>query len=617
MRIAKRILGVALLTAASLAFAQTGGQSQPNEISIGENTKLSAGALFTFGYTGDYGNAIPSDHGLTGGANGTVNGYYYNPNFISFNAQPYYNQSRADSDFQSLTGASGIITSVNFFSGSHFPGTASYHYDHNSSGTFGLQGQPNFTTIGNDQGFGIGWSALLPNLPTLSVAYSQGGGSATVYGTSELTNSNTKLLNVRSGYNVAGFRLNAFYDRNSIHSMFPQFLAGQDSSVEDSTGRDVGAGVQHKLPWHGEFFANYDRVSTNSDYFDTSGVSSNKTNYTDDIENAGATFHPIQKLTLNVNENYTGNLNGYLAQSLNPNGAPVVGVNLGSGAHSETVGGGAAYQITNNLSASSQATYYDQEYFGKSYTGTYASATLSYGRRLLNTFTFSGSVVDSSNGQGNNALGFVGNVNAFHRFGGWQFSGLFSYAQNVQSVLITYTTSYYNYSANVQRRLGGGWQWTAAFNGTHSGLTQDPNTSSHSEGYSTSFGSHQFNLTGNYINSSGISLLSGTGLIPVAGTPGVLNFITFNGVSYGGGLSVTPLRRLMVAASYNRAISNTIGGTLSHNSTDIYNGQLQYHLRQIGVQAGYTRFGQGISATGSSANTTSYFAGVTRWFDFF
>ena len=45
-------------------------------------------------------------------------------------------------------------------------------------------------------------------------------------------------------------------------------------------------------------------------------------------------------------------------------------------------------------------------------------------------------------------MGFVGNVNFFHSIKGWQTSGVFSYAQNVQSLLVTYTTSYYNYSAN-------------------------------------------------------------------------------------------------------------------------------------------------------------------------
>src|SRR5579864_5642497 len=265
MSLAKRIIGLAVLAMAQFAYAQN--QNQTPELSIGENTKISAGGLFTFGYSGNYGDVIPSAHGLTWGLDGKLSGYYYNPNFLSFTATPYYNQSRSDSTYQSLTGASGIDTTANFFTGSHFPGSVSYHYDRNSSGTFGLAGEPSFTTIGKGQGFGINWSALIPNLPTLSVGYSQGDGSGTIYGTSEQTNSNTRLFNVRSGYQIAGFRLNAFYDRNSLNSKFPQFLAGTSESVQDSKGDDVGFGVQHPLPLHGQFYANYNRASAQSDYF--------------------------------------------------------------------------------------------------------------------------------------------------------------------------------------------------------------------------------------------------------------------------------------------------------------------------------------------------------------
>ena len=74
-----------------------------------------------------------------------------------------------------------------------------------------------------------------------------------------------------------------------------------------------------------------------------------------------------------------------------------------------------------------------------------------------------GTVIDSNNGQGTNALGFIGTVNFFRRFGGWQTSGAFSYAQNVQTLLVTYTTSYYNYSANLHRKLPIGITWSSSF----------------------------------------------------------------------------------------------------------------------------------------------------------
>jgi hypothetical protein len=616
MKVANRIFGLVILvlTVAHLTTAQQQG------LSVGENTKLNAGGLFTFGYAGDYGDAVPSSHGLDFGASGKLSGSYYNPNFLSFSATPYYNQSRSDSSYQSLTGASGIDGTANFFTGSNFPGAVSYHYDRNSTGTFGLEGQPNFTTYGSGQGFGINWSALLPNWPTLSAGYSQGSGHSSLYGTSQETDSNTHLFNLHSNYQMAGFRLNGYFDRNSFDSKYPAFLSGTQADEQDSNGHDFGFGASHMLPMHGSFYATYSRASATSDFLSSSGQnagSSNISSYTDSTETTNASFHPTEKFSFNVGENYTDNLSGYLVQNLGTGGAPPPGLNLGSGSHSLTLDGGVAYSFTQHLQGQAQATYYDQYYFGKSYTGEFLSGSVSTSKKLFNTFSFSAAVVDSSNGQGQNALGFVGNLNAFRRFGAWQTSGTFTYAQNVQTLLITYTTSYYQYSANVQRKLPGGMQWTAAFNGSHSGLTNFQGTSSHSEGYSTSLGVRRFTVNALFTQSSGVQLLGAGGITQSQPTPGVTDFIVFNGSSYGGGFSVTPVKRLSISGAFSRAISDTLASTASRNNTEVYNAQLQYHLRRIGLQAGYTRFSQGISAVGAPVNTTSYFVGISRWFDFF
>src|SRR5271166_3197289 len=463
MGAAKRIIGLAVLVMAQRVSAQA-----PPALTLGENTKMNAGGMFTTGYAGDYGDAIPSSHGLTFGLDGRLSGYYYSPNFLSFTATPYYNQSRDDSSYQSLTGASGIDGTANFFTGSHFPGSVSYRYDRNTSGTFGLAGQPNFTTIGKGKGFSIDWSAIMPDWPTLSVGYSQGDGSGNIYGTDEETSSSTKMFNVRSNYQLLGFRLGAFYTHNDLNSQYPQFLSGQGESLEDSTGQNIGFTAQHSLPIHGSFYANLNRASADSNYVST-GISSNSSSYVDDTEDIGATFRPTNKWGFNLSESYTSNLNGYLTQSLGIQGG-VPPVDLGSGSHSMTLGGGTNYQFTNLLTGTAQVTHYDQFYFGQDYTGTFVSGTMNYAKKLLNIFSFSGTVLDASNANDTNAIGFVGNVNYSHRILGWQTSAQFSYAQNVQTLLVTYTTSYYNYSANIHRRLPRGWQWTGAFNGTHSGL---------------------------------------------------------------------------------------------------------------------------------------------------
>ncbi|MGB6475015.1 MAG: hypothetical protein WBF04_13240 [Candidatus Sulfotelmatobacter sp.] len=604
-----------LLLATPLATPLASAQLQ-----LGDDVRMKAGGLFTAGYQGNYGDGgqILDNHGLDFGFNGNITGSYHNPNFLSFNIIPYINQSRADSDYQSLTGASGVTATANLFTGSHFPGSFTYRDDYNSTGTFGLEGQPNFTTHGHGQGFGASWSALVPGLPTLSVSYSQGDGSGTVYGTDQQTGSDTKLFNVRSNYAIDGFRLNGYFDHDDLHSTVPEFLAGEQESVSNTTGHDLGFGANRNLPFNGSFYANYNRSEASTDFL---GEEPSTSSYTTSTETSGVNFHPLQKLSLFANENYTDNLSGYLNQTLIASGAVQTPINLGSGSNSLTMGGGATYQFTSFLSAQAQATYYDQNYFGQGYTGTYLSGTVNYTHRIFDMFSFSAGVVEQSNGQGSNAMGFIGNVNYFHRILGWETSGSFSDAQNVQSLLVTYTTSYYNYTARLHRRLGYGVAWIAAFNGSRSGLTNQPGSENHSESYSTSFSSRRFTVTGNYTQSSGDSILTSAGLVPLPPTPGVpaSSLILYGGDSYGGGITAAPVRRLTISGTFSRALSNTISGpTNSRNNTEIFNAQLQYHLRRIGVLSGFTRFTQGISASGAPPGTAnSYFIGVSRWFDFF
>ena len=608
-----------ILTMVSRATAQA---------QFGENWHINSGAQVSVGYEADYGDQTPSNHGLEVGANGTVNGYYYDPNFINFSVSPYYNQSRTDSSYQSLTDASGVAATANLFTGSHFPGSVSYRYDYNSTGELGLVNTPNFTTQGNAQGFGVGWSALFAGWPTLSASYQQGSGSGTLYGTDEKTSASNRTFNLHSNYNLSGFLLNAYYDRTTYNSMLPEFLTGETASnttasnTNDSSGNDFGFSASRRLPLNGQFYGNFNRSDISSNYFSTAGeTGTTNTSFTTDIETAGANFHPTNKLGFSADETFVSNLSGYLNQGLINNGSGVAPVNLGAGSHSFTVGGGASYTFTDNIAGSAQATYYDQSYYGQSFTGTYLSGTVYYNKRLWDMFTFWASVVDSSSQFGNNSVGFIGNVNFFKRFGSWETGGNFNYAQNVQSVLITYTTSYYSYTANLHRRLGRGWQWTAAFNGNHSGLSNQPGSSYHTEGYSSTLSLGRLALNGYYVNSSGNSLAVGGVIVPLPPTPGLpsSDLIQFTSSSYGGGFSYTPLRRLVFTGSYSRALSNTLNNSIfSRNNTEIYYSQMQYNVRRIGVIAGYSRFTQGISALGVLPGTVnSYYFGISRWFNFF
>ena len=285
---------------------------------------MNLNGLVTAGYAGDYGNEIPSSHGLNFGGSAQLSGSYYNPNFINFSVTPYYNQSRADSSFQSLTDATGVDATANFFTGSHFPGFASYNYTRNSTGTLGLTGSPNFTTIGNGQGFGVGWSALLPNLPTFSVAYSQGSGTGTLFGTNEVSSALTRTLNMRSSYQLAGWNLNAFYTHLNLHSDFPLFFGG-DQGVDTSnySSNNIGADGSHKLPWNGSLSVAFTHSSYSGEFGSTLSDTQGNSRFSTDSETANVSFHPTNRLTLFGTQSYTNDLNGYFYQSLVNSGGAI------------------------------------------------------------------------------------------------------------------------------------------------------------------------------------------------------------------------------------------------------------------------------------------------------
>ena len=176
---------------------------------------------------GTFGNQTKqSSHGLffTGLAN--LSGYYYNPKFLNFNVQPFYNRSQDNSTFQSVLSDSGVEASVNLFSGSHFPGSVSYGKAWQTGSQFQIAGQPGLSANGNSQAFAVTWSAFLPNWPTLTATYSDNSVSQTILGETGTTSNSARFLNLYSNYTVYGFQINGFYNHQNFDATFPAFLGG-------------------------------------------------------------------------------------------------------------------------------------------------------------------------------------------------------------------------------------------------------------------------------------------------------------------------------------------------------------------------------------------------------
>src|ERR1039457_806201 len=95
------------------------------QVKLGEVSSSLSGSV-ALGYSADFGNMTSSDHNWTLGGAANYTGFYHSPNFLSLNAAFFLNQSRANSDYQSISDSSGFGGSANIFSGSRFPGSVSY-----------------------------------------------------------------------------------------------------------------------------------------------------------------------------------------------------------------------------------------------------------------------------------------------------------------------------------------------------------------------------------------------------------------------------------------------------------------------------------------------------------
>ena len=183
---------------------------------------------------------------------GLVTGSYYDPKFLNFTVQPYYNRDQSNSASQSIFNASGVTANANLFSGSHFPGFVGYGKNFNNTGEFGVPGTAGLTTRGSGQTFSVGWSEFLPNLPSATASFSNTSDDFSVLGAEGDIHSRTRLFNLNSNYNFHGFEIQGYFNRQSLGLDTPAFL-GNSNSFSSSSSNNYGVMVSHPLPMSGYF----------------------------------------------------------------------------------------------------------------------------------------------------------------------------------------------------------------------------------------------------------------------------------------------------------------------------------------------------------------------------
>jgi len=572
----------------------------------------------SLGYTADFGNLTSSDHGWTFGGVANYSGYFYRPSFLAFSAAVYLNQSRANSDYQSISNASGGIVSASIFAGSRFPGSVSYSKAYNSDGSYSVPGVANYVTHGNSDAFGINWSEELPNLPTLSAGFETGTNTYTVYGTNDSGKSSFHSVNLNSNYQLVGISMGAFYTLGGSHTLIPQFVAGQAEPEAHSNNNTYGFNASHRLPWRGSVSTAITRTGWGSEYLGTN------TSGNIDLLTAVASVQPTNKLAVSTSLNYSDNLSGQLLEAVVATGTGIPGLNTNESSNALDLMSVAGYALAKNLQTSAYVERRSELFLGNNYGVTSYGGSASYAHPVFNgnfnaSVRLNGNIADQT---GEDTLGFSTTENYSSDLLGWHVDGQFGYSQNVQTLLITYMSSSYDYSGSVRRRWGR-FSVNAGAGGSRTALAEEPGTANVNESYEGgfSFGS-LLTANGNYTKSSGQAIATGSGLVPVPIPSPILpsSLVSlYGGTGYSAGLSSAPARGLVLSASWSKSSSNTASnGTTSLNDNDEYNALIQYQVRKLNFTSGYARMAQGFSGSGSPPEViSSFYFGVSRWFNFF
>jgi len=588
----------------------------PGQVTVGNDVSMNLNGQISAGYTGDYGNGIPSDHGITGGGNATLSGFYYDPNFLSFQVSPYYNQSRTNSTSQSIAQSSGVLASTSLFGGSNYPGSISFSKTYDSLGTFEVPGLPNYTTHGNSDGFDIGWGVIVPRFPHLSFNYAQGKNDYSIYGTNENGSSDYHNFNAHMFYQIHGFNLNFGFVHSQTHSQYPLVLENQQIEREDNDENTFTFGATHTLPFHGTFGVNYNRSDFSTDF--TDGHYSG----TVDTVNSNVNLRPLENLSIGANFNYTDNLVGAIYQNIITTGGVLQQSSPSQTSSSWDGSGLVSYNPKKHWILTGTFEHREQSYFGRGYGSNSLTSSVDYWNRLLSgsfstVFTVTRTSEDASN---QSRVGLLSVTSYSRKIGVWDISGSADYFQNTATTLVGYTTSGWGYSANVSRKFGSA-HWNANAGGSRSLLSQT-GYEHNSQNYGMGFSVKWVGLNATYASSSGTGLLGVNGVITTPLQNETIlptNLILYGGHAYGGGIGLNPIRRLTITLSYSKAFSDTLGNSVgSHNKTENVVGRLQYQFRHVFFYGGYSKFVQGFSASGvAPTQLNSFYVGVQRWFNFF
>jgi hypothetical protein len=598
-------------SAINLVFALACVTSASGQVTVAKNLNMTMNGNLGAVYAGSFGNYTASNHNLGLGIDGTLSGYYFRPQFLSFQVRPYYDRAQSNSESQTITSGTGVWSSVSLFGGSHFPGSISYGRAFGSNSEFRIAGVPSILGDSSNSNIGVSWSALFSGLPTLHASYSISDSTSTALGTTEQSRNSSRIFSLNSDYRLGGFSLNGSLNHYNTEVLSPSFLTAEAiSSTSSSTGYSLSA--THSLPLSGSFGLGWSRAASDNglDEFTTSS-------YT-----ASAGFSPWQRLSISQAFSYTTNVMGALAQSLgNPPVSPWVDFNPNSSLlFMNTVG---TLSVARGFAVSGYLNHRIMHSQGQDFENTQYGGTVSFQKanNFLGFLRFSIGVVDTASKEGNNGLGLTTSLTMNRKFGRWETTADFNYAQYTQTLLAIATTSNYNYGGSIRRKINDSTYFSASLRQSRSGLTAQRGNSNVSDSFATGLSWTKYSLSTSYSRASGVALLGADGTLTAAPLGSIVSpySLTIDARSMGIFAGVQLFRVLNVAGGYTKVSSSTIMRASSvFNNGNRFNARLRLRMRRLDILAGFTRGEQESSVIpGGPRAVNSYYVSLSRWFDVF
>jgi hypothetical protein len=593
------------------------GTASRAQVAVGDNVEMNLSGDASVGWTGQYDGQDTSS--LAFGFNGNLTGSYYNPKFLNWRINPYYNQSRFNSNFNSISAAKGVNASAGLFTGSNTPIEFNFQKAYDAQNQLNFPGTTGtYETRGNSTSFDVNAGVYYEDYPTLNVSFGKSVSNYDVLSSDITGSSDARMFTVGSTYQWEGFNLTGRFNNSRIGNTLPVAAGFRGEKVNSYQNGFQFGGNRRLLDWM-HWGASYSRNHVDTDYV------LNPTNATYSVVNSDLNMTPTSKLTVNLFTNYSSNLNAQIlsgaiggVQGTTTQTTPVTTNQLASYLD---YGANAGYAFTREFTVTARVDRREQDYsLGRSnISSNVFSSGASYSRPLLGGnlgahygFSWFDTSVARTGATGHSAsLSYTRSVLGFNAGAGGQYS------HNVATALVGYTQDGYGVNLSLGHGLWRGWN--AGVGGTY-GKTQVNGLNdgrSMIQSYNATLSAPRFSVSGNYSKNYGDSLPFGTGGGSVP--PIIPGLIFYRGNSWGAAAGIVPKRRWTISAAYSHMQYHTDNlSAITDSLTDRFEIRSEYRWRQMSFNGGFAHISQGIGATFNNPDSINviYF-GISRHFDIF